>query len=71
MNFVRYNHEIFPTNHTKPNQRTHFVRYNRVFVVTVIVITEFDCIQCPPLNWITDNRIVRLLELEIVGPFVP
>ncbi len=42
-NSVRYNHEILPVKHAKPNQPTYFVRYNRVFVITVIVITEFDC----------------------------
>ncbi len=26
--------------------------------------------QCRPLNWITDNRISRLLESEIAGPFI-
>jgi len=40
---VRYNHEIFLIKHAEPNQATHFVRYNRVFVITVIAITEFDC----------------------------
>ena len=42
-NFVCYNHEILLIKYAKPNQTTHFVRYNRVFVITVIVITEFDC----------------------------
>ena len=42
-NFVRYNHEIHSIKYAKSNQMTHFVRYNRVFVITVIVITEFDC----------------------------
>jgi len=41
--FVRYDHDILLIKHAKPNQATHFVRYIRVFVVTVIVITEFDC----------------------------
>ncbi len=27
----------------KPNQKLGFVRYNREFAITVIVITEFDC----------------------------
>ena len=31
-------------NYAKPNQKFGFVRYNRVFAITVIVITEFDCI---------------------------
>ncbi len=29
----------------KPNQKLHFVRYNREFAVTVIVITEFDWLR--------------------------
>ncbi len=42
--FVHYNHEILLIKYAKPNQPTHFVLYNRVFVIiTVIVITEFDC----------------------------
>ncbi len=40
---VRYNHEDLLIKHAEPNQTTYFVRYNRVFVITVIVITEFDC----------------------------
>ena len=43
--FVNYNHEIYMTKYAKPNQTTNFVRYNCVFVITVIVITEFDCIS--------------------------
>jgi hypothetical protein len=35
--------EILLVKHAKPNQPAYFVRYYRVFVVTVIVITEFDC----------------------------
>jgi hypothetical protein len=38
-------------NYAKPNQEIDFVRYNREFVITVIVITEFDC-----------NSIVRLSD---------
>ncbi len=30
-------------NYAKPNQKPDFVRYNREFAITVIVITEFDC----------------------------
>ncbi len=41
---VRYIHEIFLIKHAEPNQVCYFVRYNRVFVITVIVITELDCI---------------------------
>ncbi len=46
MNFrkcVHYYHETLLIKHAEPYQATHFVRYNRVFVVTVIVITELDC----------------------------
>jgi hypothetical protein len=42
-NFVRYISEILMIKHAKSNQLTYFARYNRVFIVTVIVITEFDC----------------------------
>ncbi len=38
-----FKHEISLIKYAKPNQRVHFVRYNREFVITVIVITEFDC----------------------------
>ncbi len=39
---VRYIHEIYLGKHAKSNKGCYFVRYNRVFVITVIVITEFD-----------------------------
>jgi hypothetical protein len=39
---VCYNYEICLLQHTEPNQATLFVRYNRVYVITVIVVTEFD-----------------------------
>ena len=42
---VRYKHEILLRKDTKPNQKVEVVRYNREFVITVIVITEFDCIM--------------------------
>ncbi len=45
---VRYKHEISLIKDAKPNQYAHFVRYNREFFITVIVITEFDCIFFPP-----------------------
>ena len=44
---VRYKHEVFLIKHAEPNQATNFVRCNRVFVITVIVITEFDCTFFP------------------------
>jgi hypothetical protein len=47
MNFkcsVCYNRETLLGKHAKPNESTQFVRNNRVFVMTMIVITECDCI---------------------------
>ncbi len=41
--FVRYKHEILLNKYAKPNQKAQVVRYNREFVITVIVITEFNC----------------------------
>ncbi len=41
--FVRCKHEILTINYDNPNQKLGFVRYNREFAITVIVITEFDC----------------------------
>ncbi len=43
--FVHYKHEILMINYDKPNQKLGFVRYNRELAITVIVITEFDCIH--------------------------
>ena len=40
---ARYNHESFKIKHAEPKQVSNFVRYNHLFVITVIVITEFDC----------------------------
>ncbi len=31
-------------NYAKPNQKLGLVRYDREFAITVIFITEFDCI---------------------------
>ncbi len=42
--FERYNHDILLIKDAKPNLELDVVRYNREFVITVIVITEFDCI---------------------------
>ncbi len=39
---IQYNHVIFLINHAKTNHLTYFVRHNRVFIVTVTVITEFE-----------------------------
>ena len=41
-NFVSYNHELLLKKYAKSNQPTHFVCYSRVFIITVIVITEFN-----------------------------
>ncbi len=41
--FIRYNREILMVKYAKPNQKLSFVRYNREIAITVIVITEFDC----------------------------
>ncbi len=50
--FVRYRrefeYEISLIKHAKPNQEEGFVCCNREFVITVIVITEFDCILFRP-----------------------
>ncbi len=42
--YVRYKHEISLVSYAKPDQMMDVVRYNREFVITVIFITEFDCI---------------------------
>ncbi len=54
LNSVCYKSEILPIKHAKPNQPTDFVRYNRIFVITVVVITEFD------------SSIVEGLDLNLV-----
>jgi len=41
--YVRYKDEISLIKDAKPNQKVDIVRYSREFVITVIVITEFDC----------------------------
>ena len=40
---VRHKHELLSIKDARPNQEVKFVRYNREFVITVIVITEFGC----------------------------
>ena len=40
---VRYKHEISLVKDAEPNQEAEFVRYNQEFVITVIIISEFDC----------------------------
>jgi hypothetical protein len=41
---VRCKHEILMINYAKPKQKVGFVHQNLEFVITVIVINEFDCI---------------------------
>ena len=41
---VSYKHEISLIKDAKPNQEVDLVHYNRELVITVIAITEFDCI---------------------------
>ena len=41
---VRYKHEILSIKDAKPKQEDDFGRYNYEFTITVMVITEFDCI---------------------------
>ena len=43
VNSASYYREACVIKHAEPNQATHSVRYNCVFVKTVIVITEFNC----------------------------
>ncbi len=43
--YVRYKHEISLIKDAKSNQKVDIVCYSREFVRTVIVITEFDCIE--------------------------
>jgi hypothetical protein len=43
--FIRYKREVSMVKYAKPNRKLSFVRYNREFAITVIVITEFDCIM--------------------------
>ncbi len=40
---ILFNVTVYLTEYAKPNQTTNFVHYNRVFVITVIDIAEFDC----------------------------
>ena len=47
---VRYKHEISLVKDARPNQEVELVRYNREFVITVIVKTEFDCTSLKSIN---------------------
>jgi hypothetical protein len=44
-NSVRFKPEVLLVKHAKQNQTTYYVRYNRAFVKTVIIITEFYSIH--------------------------
>jgi len=63
-----YKHEILCINYAKPNQASRFVRYNRVFAITVIVITEFDCIPffSSPQHFLLEFNIRCNIRKDIV-----
>jgi hypothetical protein len=44
MAMIRYNREAFCAKPLGPKNFTNLLRYSSEFVITVIVITEFDCI---------------------------
>ena len=62
--FVRYKHELLLRNDAKPNQEHDFVRYNREFVVTVIVITAFDCSPKPKTKLQCQLKLVQIGIIE-------
>ncbi len=51
---VHYKHEISLKKHAQPNQGDGLIYCNREIVITVIVITEFDC----NYTWITESNII-------------
>ncbi len=57
---VCHKHEISLIKDARPNQEVDFVRYKHEFVVTVIVITEFDC------TWNSNIR-KAILNTNILG----
>jgi hypothetical protein len=63
--------------YAKPNQKVKVVRYNREFVITVIVITEFDCTflilnRKIPLPWFKEINLESIsLDHTIVGFYCP
>jgi hypothetical protein len=59
--FVRFNHEISLVNYARPNQEIDFVRYNREFVITVIVITEFDCMNSKSVLFVSLRSDINLI----------
>ena len=64
--FVRYNHETLLIKHAKPNQAKYFVRYNRVFVVTMIVITELDIISKLLLIYQSYSSILLINYIKLI-----
>jgi hypothetical protein len=52
---VRNKHEILLIKDAKPYQQLDYVRYNREFVITIIVITEFDCMMLGAIQIIRDT----------------
>ncbi len=65
MNFIKvahYKHEISLVKDAKPNQEVEVVRYNHEFVVTVIVITEFDYMK-RATTWYVEIILVSALTL--------
>jgi hypothetical protein len=66
--FVRYKHQISLVNYAKPNQNVEVVHYNREFVITVIVKTEFDCSQnnANEIGKITSHRYCKICRFHFV-----
>jgi len=52
---VRYKDEILLVKDAKPNQQLDIVRCSYVFVITVIVITEFDFTNLTALTILVGN----------------
>ncbi len=55
---VCYKHEFLLQNYAKPNLKVKVVCYNREFVITMIVITEFDCIDISGVHFVKSNGFV-------------
>ncbi len=66
--FVRYNHEILLINYAKPNQKHGFVRYNREFAITVIAITEFDCMFHKFKTNICEKKLLKMNIEDLIYP---
>jgi hypothetical protein len=65
-----YKHEILLKKDAKPNQEAEFVRYNREVVITVIVITEFDCIEVNIIQLLQKNILYCAMLLSRNNDFV-